>query len=570
VIPWTIPGKSLETTAVPGVRGRPAVAPAPASWRRPGPRGALRAVAALLGLAAICGYAGIALARLGYPFPLEVLESNSLIEVHRILAGQPLYAAPTVSYVPDGYPPLYFVVSAAAASVLGQSYLALRLVSLASSLACFAIVARLVQRETASAAAGLAAAGLLAATYFATGTWFDVARVDSLFLALSAAGLYVARWARTRLGAILAGLLLGAAFLTKQTALAEGVSVLSAIALGPRRRLAVPAVLAYAAVTGGSTLALGLASHGWYLYYVFEQMSEHALNAAAVGQFWTVYLLPTLGVAVAGVLLSVRRVPLVLLSGSVALAAEGCAALVHTGGGVNDLLPAYLVVALLAGMAMGDQPGAGPGPVAGHLAGARTASGHLARAMRPAVPVAVVLVIAQLAVLAAGFRPGHAIPAAADRAAGLRLAAALRALGGTVAVPADPALAVMAGLPQVEDQFAAVDVLRASDPSAKAAFTRSVAAEVAARRFNLIVTELDGDLRGFPPDLPRYYHRCPQMPRVGIPPAPFRKSAAIQPVSVWLPAGRGSCTAVTRALSGPPAAGLTAQPGTQHTSGASR
>src|SRR5204862_201573 len=163
-----------------------------------------------------CGYAGIALARLGSPFPLEVLESNSFIEVHRILAGQPLYAAPTVSYVPDGYPPLYFAVSAAAASALGQSYLALRLVSLASSLAC----------------------------------------------------------------------------------------------------------------------------HGWYLYYVFEQMSEHALSAAAVGQFWAGYLLPTLGLAVAAVLLGARGVPLVLLAGGAALAAEGYAALVHAGGGVNDLLPA--------------------------------------------------------------------------------------------------------------------------------------------------------------------------------------------------------------------------------------
>jgi len=528
----------------------------------------LRVTAALLGLAAICGYAGIAVARLGYPFPLEVLESNSLVEVHRILAGQPLYPAPTVSYVPDGYPPLYFAVSAAAASVLGQSYLALRLVSLVSSLACFAIVARLVHRETASAAAGLAAAGLLAATYFATGTWFDVARVDSLFLALSIAGLCMARCMRTWRGAITTGLLLGAAFLTKQTALAEGVAVLSAIAAGPRRRLAVAAGLAYAAVLGGSTLALGLASHGWYLYYAFEQMSEHALSVAAAGQFWAGYLLPTLGLAIAAVLLGARRVPLVLVSGSVALATEGYAALVHTGGGVNDLLPAYLAVALLAGLALGDQPGPGPGPGAGHLAVPR---GQPATAMRPAAPAAVVLlVIVQLALLAVGFRPGHAIPARADRAAGLRLAAGLRALGGTVAVPADPALAVMAGLPQVEDQFAAVDVLRASDSPAKAAFARSVAAEVAARRFTVIVTELDGDLRGFPPDLPRYYHRCPQMPLAGIPPAPFRKSAAIQPVSVWLPAGRWSCTAVARMLGGPPAAGLATQPGTQPTSGASR
>ena len=41
-----------------------------------------------------------------------------------------------------------------------------------------------------------AAAGLLAATYFAVGTWFDLGRVDSLFLALSIAGLYSARQSR--------------------------------------------------------------------------------------------------------------------------------------------------------------------------------------------------------------------------------------------------------------------------------------------------------------------------------------------------------------------------------------
>jgi len=571
VPPWTIPGDSAATAAVPDVRSHPADAPArPACRRVPGradaPR-ALRAAAALLGLAVIGSYLGIALARLGYPFPLEVLESNSLVEVHRILGGQPLYAAPTVGYVPDGYPPLYFGVSAAA-SVLGQSYLPLRLVSLVSSLACFAIAARLVQRETASAGAGVAAAGLLAATYFATSTWFDVARVDSLFLALSVAGLYLVRWMRSPRGAIAAGLLLGAAFLTKQTALAEGVAVLAAVALGPRRRLAIAAALAYSAVLGVSTLALGLASHGWYLYYVFEQMSEHALNGPAAWQFWTSYLLPALGIAVGAALLAARRIPPVLLAGCVALVVEGYAALVHAGGGVNDLLPAYLVVALLAGLAMGGRPDLALGGRAGRLAQVRTVSWHPGRAGRRAAAAAGVLVIAQLAVLAAGFRPGHAIPEAADRAAGLRLAAGLRALGGTVAFPADPALAVMVGLPAIEDQFATVDVLRASDPAAKAIFTRSVARAVATRRFTVIITEIDGDLRGFPADLTDYYHRCPQMPLLGIPPAPFRKSAAIQPVSVWLPVGRGSCAAAARALDGPLATGSPARPGIPGSSGA--
>jgi hypothetical protein len=551
VIPWTIRDESAATAVRPDAR-------------------ALRVTAALLGLAAIGGYLAIALARLGYPFPLEVLESNSLVEVHRILAGQPLYSAPTVSYVPDGYPPLYFAVSAAAASVLGQSYLALRLVSLVSSLACFAVVARCVQRETASTAAGLAAAGLLAATYFATGNWFDVARVDSLFLALSIAGLYAARWMRSRRGAIVAGLLLGAAFLTKQTALAEGAAVLAAVAAGPRRQLAIPAALAYAAVLAASTLTLGLASHGWYLYYAFQQMSQHGLSLDAAGQFWAGYLLPTLGIAVAAVLLGVRRLPLALLAGCVALVVEGWAALVHTGGGVNDLLPAYLAVAVLAGLALGGRADVAPGRGAGSVAWVPAMTGSPAKAAWRATGAAGALVIAQLAVLTMGFHPGRAIPAGADRAAGLRLAAGVRALGGTIAIPADPALALTAGLPAIEDQFAAVDVLRASDPVPKSDFARSIAAEVAAMRFTAIITELDGDLRGFPADLPRYYHRCPQMPLLGIPPAPFRRTAAIQPVSVWLPVGGGSCTVVARALTGPPAVSLTAQPGTPSTSGTSR
>ena len=249
------------------MRPRRPAPPSPSRWD------ALRAArlgAALLGLAAIATYLVIALFRLTYPFPLEYLESNSLVEVQRILTGHALYAAPTVGYVPDGYPPLYFATSAAAASVLGLSYLPLRLVSLVSSLVCFAVLARLVQRETASAAAGIAAAGLLAATYFVTDTWFDVARVDSLFIALSVAALYTARWMRRTRGAVATGLLLAAAFLTKQNGLAEGVAVLTALAFGPRRRLAWPAALTYGAVVGISTLVLGLTSRGWYVFYVFE------------------------------------------------------------------------------------------------------------------------------------------------------------------------------------------------------------------------------------------------------------------------------------------------------------
>ena len=115
---------------------------------------------------------------------------------------------------------------------------------------------------------------MFAATYFATDTWFDVGRVDSLFLALSIGGLYAARWMRGTRGAVAAGVLLAAAALTKQTGLAEGVAVIAALLAGPRRRLACVAALAEVTVLGISTLVLALTSGGWYLYYVFGQMAS--------------------------------------------------------------------------------------------------------------------------------------------------------------------------------------------------------------------------------------------------------------------------------------------------------
>jgi Dolichyl-phosphate-mannose-protein mannosyltransferase len=551
------PAAARRVVSGPGDEAAPACASSPGRWDAPR---AARLGAALFGLAAIAAYLVIAMFRLTYPFPLEYLESNSLVEVQRILTGHALYAAPAVGYVPDGYPPLYFATSAAAASVLGLSYLPLRLVSLVSSLVCFAMLARLVQRETASAAAGIAAAGLLAATYFVTDTWFDVARVDSLFIALSVAALYTARWMRRAPGAVATGLLLAAAFLTKQNGLAEGVAVLIALAFGPRRRLAWLAALTYGAVLGVSTLVLGLTSHGWYVFYVFELLSEHPLKGAAFGQFWTVSLLPVLAFACCALVLGARRTPPVLVAGGIALVAESYAALVHSGGEVNDLLPACLAVALFAGLAMDGRPGGLVDSGADRLARGRLANWRPGLTGQWAAAAAAALVIAQLAVLVHGFRPGQAIPTSADRAAGLRLVSGMRALGGTVAVPSDPGLDLSAGLPAVAHQGATDDVLRASDAAVSASFRRGAARAVATRRFSAIVTENAGPPDGFPADLGRYYRRCPQVLLPGVPQAVFQPVAGPpgRPAYLWLPAGP-SCAATVSLLDGATTGALTAQ-----------
>jgi hypothetical protein len=483
---------------------------------------AVRLAVAAAGLAAIGLYLFVAVSRLRYPFAIEWLEGNSLVEVHRLLAGQPLYQAPAAGYVPDGYPPLYFAASAAAARVLGQSYLTLRLVSLASSLACFVLLGRLVQRETGRVAAGIGAAGLFAATYSATDTWFDAGRVDSLFLALSIGGLYAARWMRGAPGAVAAGALLAAAALTKQTGLAEGVAVTAVLLAGPRRGLAWVVGLTQIAVLGVSTLVLGLTSGGWYLYYVYQLMGEHSLTGSSFGWFWTA-LATALGLAAGAALIGARRVPLVLLAGCAALAAEGYAALVHSGGGINDVLPAYLAVALLAGLALGSRS-----------AWQSAAAGGL--------------VLAQTALLLSGLHPARAIPAAAGRAVGERLVAGMRAIGGTVAVPADPGLSLAAGMTPAAHQDAAYDVLRGTDQNAIAGFRHSVAAAVAARRYSAIITDGPGPPPGYPATLSTYYLQCPQPLLAGVPAALFRPVDGVdaRPAFVWVPRGGASCqTAVT-------------------------
>jgi hypothetical protein len=486
----------------------------------------VRLAAALVGLAAIGAYLYVALRRLDYPFALEQLEGNSLVEVHRILTRQPLYPAPTAAYVPDGYPPLYFFVSAAVARVLGVSYLSLRLVSLISSLACFALLARLVQRETGSIAAGTGAAGMFAATYFAAGIWFDIARVDSLFLALSTGALYAARHMRATRGAIAVGVLLAAAALTKQTGLAEGVAVVAALLTGPRRRLACVAGLTGLALYGVSTLVLRLTSGGWYTYYVFRQMSEQALTYANFGWFWTA-LLTAAGLAAGAALIGARRVPRELLAGCAALAVEGYVTLVHSGGSINDMLPAYLAVALLAGLALGS-------PV------------------RWVAIVSGALVLTQSVFLLASSHPSQAIPTSADRAAGERLVAGMRALGGDVAVTSDPSLSLLAGTAPAAVPGAVYDVLRATDKAGIASYRRSAYEAVKSRQFSAFIGDSLGQPLNNPADLARYYQECLPPPAAkGAGPllVPVVQRPA-RPAVVWIPRGSGSCADALAVLDG--------------------
>ena len=137
-------------------------------------------------------YLCLAYHRLRYPFELEWMEGGGLAQVRRILGGEPMYARPSMAYIPFIYPPLYYYTAAAASRMMGQEgFLPLRLVSFVSSLACFVLIFRMVLKQTGDRTASFLSCALFAATFRAGGAWLDVARLDSMFLALFLAGVYV-------------------------------------------------------------------------------------------------------------------------------------------------------------------------------------------------------------------------------------------------------------------------------------------------------------------------------------------------------------------------------------------
>src|SRR6185437_11823831 len=225
-------------------------------------------------------------------------------------------------------------------------------------------------------------------------------------------------------------------------------AVLGVLLLTHRRRLAYTAALTWAAIYGAATLAIWQTDGRWYLFYVFQLMREQALTYSNFGWFWTL-LLTALGLAACAALVGARRVPRELLAGAAALAVGGYATLVHSGGTINDMLPAYLAVAMLASLALGSDS----------TWWVSTAAG--------------MLVLAQTVFLLAGAHPSQAVPPSSGRAAGERLVAGMRAFGGDVAGPDDPDLSLVAGMAPAAHPDAVHDMLRATNQEAIAAYRRS-------------------------------------------------------------------------------------------------
>jgi hypothetical protein len=479
-------------------------------WLRERTAWIVAAIVAGVSLIAIGVYLWVALHRVGYPYEVQWMEGGSVEQIHRLLHGQGIYVRPTAHFTPYGYPPLYWWVSAAVAWFTGVGFLPLRLVSLLASIGCLGALAYLVKREGHAVPAALAAAGLYAATFRAAGAWFDIARVDSLFLFLLLVAIALARRAATRpdpvatRAAVAAGVLLALAFLTKQSALVAGAPVIGALLI-LRRRAGVAMATSCLGVSVAAAGLLHVSTHGWYSRFVLGLFAQHDLIHQAVVGYWRHDIFGAAGVALALSLLALvcmmRRGPEgrrdALWWGAVlgGLLLASWIAKIHSGSYDEDLMPAYAGLALAAALGWAE---------------VRRLRIRLSAWRR--VPAAWLAMLAVPALVVVQFdhlryQPTQQVPTSADRRSGERLIAWLRARPGALMAPGDPWYTAMAGKGTSAQEAAVSDIFRARDEPLKRELRASLDAAFADPRLKTVLLDGNGDQQDLYPELGRWFHR---------------------------------------------------------------
>jgi hypothetical protein len=213
-------------------------------------------------------------ARRDYPYDLEWMEGGMLAHAWRMSADLPVYAPPTPDWIPYVYPPGFASLLSLLGDVFGLSMGLGRSVSAMGTVAAALALCFAVKRHGDSWVAGSLAAAAFLLCYPFSGAFYDLVRPDGLFIGLLAWAL-VLGLERAKHTAMVAGVLLAAAFTVKHNGAAFGVPLLLGILARDGRGRA----LEFAGWSIGPALAVtaGLQwrTDGHFLAYLLEVPSSH-------------------------------------------------------------------------------------------------------------------------------------------------------------------------------------------------------------------------------------------------------------------------------------------------------
>jgi hypothetical protein len=248
--------------------------------------------------------------RIGFPLELEWMEGGSLQQALRMQSGEAVYGPPSPEFVPFLYTPLYSMVLAVLGHVFPLDYALGRVVSVLAFVAICVGLWRAVGWEGRPVAHQAAAVGLLCAGYVFSFRWLDLARPDTLFVALVLWGLVLLRESKgSHRRAVAAGVLVALAFWTKQTA-AIFVIASALGALFVARRQLWSYALTIAVIDGGGVLLGNALTNGWLWTYIYELHQSHPFNHERfTTKTWGMFThaAPFIVVLVAGLVVSALR-----------------------------------------------------------------------------------------------------------------------------------------------------------------------------------------------------------------------------------------------------------------------
>jgi hypothetical protein len=377
----------------------------------------------------------VTLSRISYPFDLEWMEGNSLVQMLRLLEGKQLYIRPSLEYIPYIYPPFYYYLSAFLAKLTNVNwFLPLRLVSLGASTGILVSIFLIVKDQTRSRFWGFVAAGFFAATFRTGGAWFDIARVDMLFIFLLLAATYLLQLNK-RPANLAAGVLFACALLTKQTAVFPIFCLLVYGSIFLRRQGAIETTMMFIVVSAALIWYENFRSGGWFWYYVFTLPSHHSLflsELAYLGQP-IILLFPVIIGTVIGFSHTITH-PRNLFNGregiwpvfALVMLVTSILASLNPGSYNNNYVPYYAAISILFGINLARLPG--------WFSGSK-------RGLKLMLINAVCL--AQFFTLF--YNPLAQIPTEADLQAGQELVTRLRKVDGDVFAPNHNALPILAG-----------------------------------------------------------------------------------------------------------------------------
>jgi len=314
------------------------------------------------------------------PFVFEWGESAGLNQIYRILSGGALYDLPTLEFSPLVYTPLYYYLAAGASKVIGNTLFSARLISVISSIASVYLIMWIIQRETKNSLLAWISGMVYLACFALADGFYDLARVDSLYILIVMIAFSVIREAKIKTEYFLFGVLVVIGFFIKQSFIIVFLPLQMYLIY---RHWKLSWITIAVEMIGISVPLFLINSNfdGWFFYYLFELPREHGYSFISAVNFWIGDTIRPLGILFAfGLIFLLSRLDSdqifnkskAAVGGKSKISTEdslngwwvyvlffsgaaGAAWITRSsnGGGANNCMPIYAVVAISFGLGAG-------------------------------------------------------------------------------------------------------------------------------------------------------------------------------------------------------------------------